>query len=158
MPLSPVRRAHRPHTFAHRWSRRLVAHTRIASHTVEANEVLELARDDLVGLWEVIRVVPAAGPSTSSIPERVLALVHDLLTSGMLKAGVPDVAGGFKAWPGSPDEIVARIRDHWRDLGRVPDIGDIVRFAGTSILVRARRPGLLATPSPQQRARDVSLP
>ena len=92
-------------------------------------------KEDYVGLWSLIRRVRSAGDSEeeSQIRDRTLDLLYSLLSQGKVSAGQFE-SGKFQLWKDSPSEIVARIKHEWIDLGRVPNMGDIVWFVvGTSV-------------------------
>lgn len=88
--------------------------------------ILTECEDDYVGLWSILRQVREAGYSN---PELVtLALLRYLLATGIVEAGIPNAQAGFHAWTLKPDDAIARIASEWSQLGRDPDIGDIVWF------------------------------
>jgi hypothetical protein len=57
-----------------------------------------------------------------------MALLHFLLSAGVLEAGIPDDHGDFHPWKTSSEDAYRRIAREWLKLGREPDIGDIVWF------------------------------
>jgi hypothetical protein len=57
-----------------------------------------------------------------------LALLHYLLATGIVEAGLPNSQGGFEAWTLTPDETIKKIASEWSRLGRDPDVGEIVWF------------------------------
>ncbi len=88
--------------------------------------ILVECEDDYVGLWSILRQVKEA---RYPHPEVVtLALLRYLLAAGIVEAGVPDNKGGFKPWSSDVDGTISRICSERSQLGREPDIGDIVWF------------------------------
>ena len=92
---------------------------------------LDECREDHVGLWSVLwdarRLFPDA--SQEDLMEITLSMLRDLLVRGDIVAGFPEAGGrAFKKWDDSPDAIIARIKKEWEELGRDPNIGEIVWF------------------------------
>lgn len=58
-------------------------------------------------------------------------VIHSLLEEGLVRAGVPVSGGGFEPWEEDPDEAVERILAEWRELGRRPELWEIVWFEAT---------------------------
>lgn len=69
----------------------------------------------------------------------ILDILYGLLSSGLVQAGLPTLDGGFEPWPFDPEEALARIESEWQELGRDPDIGEIVWFAVTEKALRRDR-------------------
>jgi hypothetical protein len=94
------------------------------------NDFLSETREDFVGLWALVwRIRNEVGEHD---PEKIrahsMSILRALLNDGVIKAGVPNDDGDFVEWCGSPEQIINRIEDEWHQLGREPDIGDIVWF------------------------------
>jgi hypothetical protein len=89
-----------------------------------------------VGLWLIIRGVrrDLHDEDPNEVRRLTLKLVRDLLARGDVVAGYyPPVGSGISAgrivpWTGTIDEIVARINKEWDELGREPNIAEIVIF------------------------------
>lgn len=91
-------------------------------------EILAESREDYVGLWKIIRKVQAVGiTEESKVMDATLTLVMQLLSHEKTDAGQFHNRR-FEVWDVSPEEIITRIKHEWLDLGRVPNIGDIVWF------------------------------
>jgi hypothetical protein len=88
--------------------------------------ILTECEEDYVGLWSLYRQVKDAGFPDAK--RWTMALIHFLLSTGVIEAGVPDAKGEFHAWKLKPDDAYRRITEEWSQLGREPDIGDIVWF------------------------------
>lgn len=94
--------------------------------------ILTECEEDYVGLWSIYRRVRDAGWS-SDPRSSTLALLQFLLISGIVEAGAPDASGCFHPWQLGPDDAVRRIELEWTQLGREPDIGDIVWFTSREV-------------------------
>jgi len=88
--------------------------------------ILQECEDDYVGLWSIYRQVKEAGYSDPSLC--TMALLHFLLSAGVLEAGIADDQGNFHPWSTSSGDAYLRIVGEWSRLGREPDVGDIVWF------------------------------
>jgi hypothetical protein len=88
--------------------------------------VLGYCADDYTGLWLI--VAELRDRSGGAIDDRgILDILYGLLKEGQIQAGFPTHDGrGFEPWPSSPEETISRIEREWRQLGREPDIGEIV--------------------------------
>lgn len=103
------------------------------------DEFVAESRDDLVGLWQVVRRIEERSSDPTSLRERTLRVVRTLLEHGLLAGNPPYSLGGFQVWTDQrPDAVVSRIRKEWLELGRTPNIPDIVWFS---------RPPALSTPT-----------
>jgi hypothetical protein len=83
---------------------------------------------DFEGLWSVAWRVEHSFPELDSERKReaTLQVIRDLLVTRQIIVGTFASSGGaFLVWSGSVDEIVSRIDEAWRLLGRDPDIGEI---------------------------------
>ena len=89
------------------------------------------ATHDVVGLWELCRVAREKGGARTPDESRklVVGFVRDLLTNGVRAVNVAD----GHPWPDQrPDSVIERISREWDDLGREPNVPDIVWFKKTS--------------------------
>ena len=87
------------------------------------------ARDDDVGLWEIVREVEQRTGPGDVVMEETLAVVRKLLSRGLRAGDPPYSARGYRTWPNQqPDAVIRRIRSKWAALGRKPGIADIVWF------------------------------
>lgn len=91
------------------------------------------AADDYTGLWEVIRTVARAYPAENedSLQSRVISLISELHEEGMIALGRLREDGGFEPWDTSVSEVRRRISREWSELGRRPNIGEIVWLSAT---------------------------
>jgi hypothetical protein len=98
-----------------------------------SNEFLSECHDDYVGLWSLIWTIENKVGETNPQRARALtiSLITDLLKEGLIKAGMPNANGEFEEWPGTPGELVKRIEREWDQLGREPNIGEIVWFTAS---------------------------
>lgn len=92
--------------------------------------VLDHCADDYAGLWLAVAELRMATGGAIDF-RRILDILYGLLRSGLLQAGFPTPDGGFEPWPLAPEEALSRIEDEWQELGRDPDIGEIVWFMTT---------------------------
>ena len=97
------------------------------------DEIIAEAKADEVGLWFIIGRIRDhfAGKEPLFLQETTLQCVTELLASGEVVAGYykPD-GSGIDVWDMEPERIVSRVRLAWDELGREPNIGDIVVFIG----------------------------
>jgi len=95
--------------------------------------LIEEAKVDEVGLWFIIsRIRDEMEVSDRDRLRKVTMLcVKNLLASGEVRAGYyrPD-GSGFEKWNLEPHDIVGLIDRQWDELGREPDIGEVVVFVG----------------------------
>jgi hypothetical protein len=97
-------------------------------------DLLRRASDDVVGLWEVWRVVKRLHPSPVEVQRReALCALKDLLDGGLIKAGQYSPPKGWVWWDIPPQEIVTKIDRDWRALGGEPTLGDVASFKSTSL-------------------------
>ena len=96
--------------------------------------LLKECEDDEAALWfilEELRDRPGLNDEVE-IRRATLQMVRELLETGEVVAGMyapPDSglpAWQIVGWPGSIDDILARIEEEWDKLGREPNLGDIV--------------------------------
>jgi hypothetical protein len=91
-------------------------------------------REDEVGLWYIIGYLrdDLGIEDPDEVRQTTLQLVRELLERGDIVAGwYAPRDMGFPAWkilswPGSIEEILARIDREWKELGREPRIAEIV--------------------------------
>ena len=91
------------------------------------DDFLKEAQEDHVGLWAVLWVLKSKFPGNSpnELQSKTISLIERMLERGAV-AGM-FVAKSFQPWNDqNPRSVGARIRREWRELGREPDIGDIV--------------------------------
>ena len=95
------------------------------------NEFLKEAEDDVVGLWEIVKVLEDRhGVEDEALLEQSLEVVQELLANGFLAGDPPYSAGGYRPWADQrPDAVFDRIRSEWIALGHTPNIPDIVWFS-----------------------------
>src|SRR5262249_24057141 len=90
--------------------------------------LVEECHDAPVGLWGIINAVRydlgARGPE--DVRATTLRLVRGLLKHPGMCVGHPTPNGrDFIAWGLSADQVVSRIDEEWKALGRDPNIGDV---------------------------------
>jgi hypothetical protein len=93
--------------------------------------IVDECREDYVGLWVVVKDVRRAIPDPpTNIVDTTLALIKRLLLEGDIIAGNfnTDIDNDFHEWKMPIDEIIAKIRREWEELGQDPTGGDIVWF------------------------------
>jgi hypothetical protein len=93
--------------------------------------VLNECRNDDVSLWSVIWTATYLMPEADDDTRRQLSLdvIQELLQDGLIVAGIPKPDGqGFDRWDLSVPETMDRITRELAELGREPDVGEIVWF------------------------------
>lgn len=103
---------------------------RVREITGVEQEILLEGLEDYIGLWEVIAAVREELPEKEKplIRRSVMEIISNLLKRGLMRAGVPTRDGGFTASDEGIDELLARIECEWDELGREPDVWDIIWF------------------------------
>jgi len=98
-----------------------------------SKEFLSECHDDYVGLWSLIWSIKNEMGETNpqNIRALTISLVTELLQQGLIEAGMPNSKGEFEGWQETPDEIIKRIEREWDQLGREPNIGEIVWFTAS---------------------------
>ena len=112
--------------------------SKIDYEAIRRRWIVEGAESDL-GLWWLADDLREALPSASSEEEvrtATLAALRPLLESHALTAVTLSDDGQFEVWPGTVEQVIARIEAGWRDVG-VPDIGDVVWFFGERSTLRS---------------------
>jgi hypothetical protein len=98
--------------------------------TIESIIRQECSEDD-VGLWSILWNVRHFFPDLPAEEHRKLTLgiVRAILLDGRIRAGFPSPGQrSFIPWDLTTEEVIARISSEWDELGREPNIGDIVWF------------------------------
>jgi hypothetical protein len=93
--------------------------------------LLSEAKHDYIGLWEVTKKVRLLNPNLppDAVRSRTLQLVTEMLTNGFLAVDLLP-SGGCQPWENQNlPEILECIEAKWRELGREPNIGDVVWFS-----------------------------
>jgi hypothetical protein len=96
------------------------------------DELLIRGADDWITASEVAWIAKSKGEAGTeeSITELSVGLIRAVLLSGLMEAG--DVTdAGFFAWETASAESAARIERAWKELGHLPDIGDVCWLANT---------------------------
>lgn len=93
-------------------------------------ELLEECAEDHLGLWAVIWPLREEFGIEDEDERRkiTLRMLTHLLGMGLMRAGVPDGRLRFNAWNLPATEALKRIEREWNELGREPNIGDVVWF------------------------------
>ena len=97
------------------------------------DDFLSESHEDFVGLWSLIwRIKNEMGATDpKSVRAHSMEILRELLSEGLIKAGMPNEEGELAEWQENSEQIVKRIEGEWDQLGREPDIGDIVWFTTT---------------------------
>ncbi len=96
--------------------------------------IVDECHEDYVGLWVVVKDVRSAIPDPqANIVDLTLSLIKRLLLEGDIVAGNfnTEVDNDFHEWELPLDELIGRIRREWKELGRDPNIGEIVWFTAS---------------------------
>lgn len=90
--------------------------------------------DDFVGLWSIVRDVrETVGDDPATVKRFTINVLTLLLEAHEISAGNPSQDGkNFQAWSLSPEAAMNRIVTEWEQLGRDPDLGEIVWFSRTT--------------------------
>lgn len=91
------------------------------------------AEESDLGLWwlaDDIRETLAPAATEREVCRSTLDVLRPLLLSGSLRSVDLLAEGKFALWPGAPEDHLARIEKEWLELGREPEIGEIVWFIG----------------------------
>ena len=95
------------------------------------DDFLREARNDYVGLWQVINAVERDLKPTS-VEERqrlTLEVIKRLIARGLQAVDLEASGSGCRPWSDqNVESVVRRINAEWKTLGREPSIGDIVWF------------------------------
>jgi hypothetical protein len=93
--------------------------------------LLSEAKYDYIGLWEVTKKVRLLNPGLppDAVRSRTLKLVAEMLTKGFLAVDLLPSGGCQPRENQNPLEILECIEAKWRELGRDPNIGDVVWFS-----------------------------
>jgi hypothetical protein len=102
-------------------------------------ELLAECAHDHVGLWKVVKRVGGENywmkPLPTSIRERTIKVISDLLQSGWIEVGtyVGDKERGWEWNPmqGPDSAILDFIETEWDKLGETPNLGDVCWFTAT---------------------------
>lgn len=98
-----------------------------------AKELIAEVHADEVGLWFIVaRIRDEVGDADPDRLQReTLECIELMLASGKVSAGSHRPDGrGLEPWHGDQQDILNRIAHEWNELGRIPDIGEIVVFVG----------------------------
>lgn len=114
---------------------------RAKTRSTTEKEILLEGLDDYLGLWEFVASIrdESNTDDAGEIRRRVLALVRGMLDEGLARAGFPTRDGHFDVVEMNTEDTVARISREWDELGREPDVGDIIWFRLTDEGIRLAR-------------------
>jgi hypothetical protein len=96
-------------------------------------ELTELGRCDWVTAADVAWLVRRAGDGSGVDEIRLhsLDLIDTVLRSGLMRVG--DVTdGGFFPWRATAEQALRRVDESWRELGRLPDLGEVCWLENTA--------------------------
>jgi hypothetical protein len=97
-------------------------------------DLLRRASDDVVGLWEVWRVVKRLRTLPVEVQRReALCALKDLLDGGFIKAGQYSPSKGWVWWDIPTEEIITKIERDWQALAGEPGLGDVASFTSTPL-------------------------
>lgn len=101
---------------------------RTGTRSVAEKEILLEGLDDYLGLWELVASVRYESDTDDAgeIRRRTLALVRGMLAEGLASPGFPTRDGHFDVVEMDTEDAIARISGEWDELGREPDVGDII--------------------------------
>jgi hypothetical protein len=94
-------------------------------------ELKEDARDDFIGLWEVVDRADELneGLAEANVQATTLDLVRRMLADGFRAGNIAGRGGDFESWSTQdPDTVIRVIEAAWNELGRRPGVLDIVDF------------------------------
>jgi hypothetical protein len=89
-----------------------------------AADVFAEAGEDYVGLWQLFRSLPETGKPTQDAVAEVIAILRQLLTMPGVRVGQFE-GTTFVPWTGGNAEVLTRLENQLRSLGRYPDIGEV---------------------------------
>ncbi|MEM9539294.1 MAG: hypothetical protein AAGA60_07250 [Cyanobacteria bacterium P01_E01_bin.42] len=98
------------------------------------NSVILECGEDYVGLWSIIWQFREIGREQNPLErkKKTMRLIKELLEEDLIKAAsFSNEKQEFQTWNVPVNEILARIEREWDDLGREPDLWEIVWFTGT---------------------------
>lgn len=83
---------------------------------------------DYVGLWSFLWKLTRAFPEASNqeIRSMTIQLIREVMVEECAWAGMPKSDGSFQRWETNVEESIELIQQEWDELGREPNIGDIV--------------------------------
>jgi len=95
-----------------------------------ADDFVTRTQGDYVGLWTLPWMVRHyTGESNQELVREIaFGILSDLLRAQLIVAGNFTSDSQFVTWVGSADLTLAEIEKQWLQLGREPDIGEIVWF------------------------------
>ena len=105
----------------------------MTSYNIEemVEELVLECDDDYIGLWRVPSELAENNVPHELLLEKTLEVLQFLATNRSIVFGNPgDTA--FIPWDLSTDVAIDRIAVEWKELGRPPDIGEIVWFTASS--------------------------
>ena len=89
--------------------------------------VVSECAEDYVGLWSIAWQIRASGVDSAAVMETTLSLVTLLITDNSVVAGEFE-DNQFVKWLMPAQDAIVTIRNRWLELGRDPDIGEVVWF------------------------------
>lgn len=96
-------------------------------------EILARGEDDWVMAAEVAWIAKSVGGAQTDREVREVSLdaLQEVLDTGVMRIGtVTD--GGFLRWDGTVDEWVRRVKEDWKRLDRLPEMGELFWLERTS--------------------------
>jgi hypothetical protein len=89
--------------------------------------------EDYVGLgaiaWQFREIHKEQNPQ--EVYRKTMQVIKELLSEGLIQAGMFPVIGDFEIWNLQTTEILNRIKHEWEALAREPHVGEIVWFIAT---------------------------
>lgn len=98
------------------------------SYDQELDYLTEYGSQDWVGMSVLAPVAVAEagrGATFDAQIEKLLLLVEELIERGIVPGDLTDADPPFVPWPGGRKEVLARLESAVRELGELPDTGEI---------------------------------
>jgi len=93
-----------------------------------AEGVLNELEEDYVGIWSIVKEIRCHIKEDSLVLDTTLGVVKKILESGNVFAG-KFYDETFRGIDAPIDVVLSKIVRDWKELGRDPDIGEIIWFA-----------------------------
>lgn len=92
-----------------------------------AEEFRRESAEDYVGFWQIARSLKVGQLSDEAVAELIVQVAAHLLADGTICIGQFN-NGAFEPWTGDVTAQLEQLHNELRQLGRVPDIGEIGWF------------------------------
>lgn len=103
---------------------------RAKTRSIAEKEMLLEGLDDYLGLWEFVASIrnESHTEEAGEVRRRTLDLVRGILDEGLASPGFPTREGHFDVVEMNTEDAITRISREWDELGREPDIWEIIWF------------------------------